>query len=70
MSLQSRVASLEAEALELREQLGKAKGVNDVMWETVVQKIIPHSNGEDQKGPTAVAEDEAHSERKKKRGRI
>jgi pre-rRNA-processing protein IPI3 len=24
----------------LREQLGKAKGINDVMWETVVQKVM------------------------------
>ncbi|KAH7929113.1 WD40 repeat-like protein [Leucogyrophana mollusca] len=36
----ARVAELEAEVQELREQLGKAKGVNDMMWETVVQRVI------------------------------
>ncbi|KAG1746716.1 WD40-repeat-containing domain protein [Suillus paluster] len=36
----ARVAELEAEIENLREQLGKAKGINDVMWETVVQKVM------------------------------
>lgn len=36
----ARVAKLEAEVENLREQLGKAKGINDVMWETVVQKVM------------------------------
>jgi hypothetical protein len=31
---------LEAEIQSLREQLGKAKEINDVMWETVVQKVM------------------------------
>ncbi|KAH7911431.1 WD40 repeat-like protein [Hygrophoropsis aurantiaca] len=34
------VAELQLEIQELREQLGKAKGVNDLMWETVVQRVI------------------------------
>lgn len=67
MSLQSRVTSLEAEVFELREQLKKAKGINDVMWETVVQKVIPLATGTE-KG--AVEEDEAESDRRKKRGRV
>ena len=36
VSLQSRVTELESEVARLKEQLGKAKGINDVMWETVV----------------------------------
>ncbi|OJA17519.1 hypothetical protein AZE42_08249 [Rhizopogon vesiculosus] len=36
----ARVAELEAEIQNHREQLGKAKGVNGVMWETVVQKVM------------------------------
>jgi pre-rRNA-processing protein IPI3 len=36
----ARVAELEAEIQSLRERLGKAKWVNDVMWETVVQKVM------------------------------
>jgi hypothetical protein len=38
----------------LREQLGEAKGINDVMWETVVQKAMTNPNGEREK-PADVA---------------
>lgn len=69
LPLQSQVTSLEAEVLHLREQLAKAKGVNDVMWETVVQKVIPLANSKDKKAAT-TGDDDAESERKKKRGRI
>ncbi len=31
---------MESEVTRLREQLGKAKGINDVMWETVVQRMV------------------------------
>jgi pre-rRNA-processing protein IPI3 len=68
-SLQSRVTSLEAEVSQLREQLGKAKGVNDVMWETVVQKVI--ASGKEKKVAMAAGgDDEAESERTRKRGRV
>lgn len=70
MSLQSRVTSLEAEVSELREQLKKAKGVNDIMWETVVQKVIPLATGTGKKDAPLDDEDEAESDRKKKRGRV
>lgn len=43
VSLQSRMSELEAEVTQLREQLGKAKGINDTMWETVVQKMVAES---------------------------
>lgn len=36
----ARVAELEEEVQQLREQLSRAKGVNDAMWETVVQKLL------------------------------
>ena len=41
--LTSRVAELEAEVEQLREQLGKAKGVNDAIWQIVVQKVLKGS---------------------------
>ncbi|KII87196.1 hypothetical protein PLICRDRAFT_42847 [Plicaturopsis crispa FD-325 SS-3] len=62
-SLQPRVSELEAEVARLREQLGKAKGVNDAMWENVVQKVI--SSGKEKKDK--VVDDD--SERRRKRGR-
>ncbi|KAI0675497.1 WD40 repeat-like protein [Trametes maxima] len=40
ISLQTRVSELESEVTRLREQLSKAKGINDTMWETVVQRIV------------------------------
>lgn len=61
VSLRSRVTELENEVGRLREQLGKAKGVNDVMWETVVQQLVP--GGKD----TEVDEG---STRRRKRGRV
>ncbi|KAI0073256.1 WD40 repeat-like protein [Panus rudis PR-1116 ss-1] len=45
VSLQSRVADLEAEVAKLREQLGKAKSINDTMWETIVQKMVSEGKG-------------------------
>lgn len=44
--LQSKVQELENEVMRLREQLGAAKGVNDVMWETVVQRVIKKASDE------------------------
>lgn len=62
MSLKSRVSELESEMEVLREQLCKAKGVNDSMWDTVVQRLIKPSNSEPKdKG--------GEEEPKKKRGR-
>ncbi|KAI6038083.1 WD40-repeat-containing domain protein [Pisolithus marmoratus] len=39
-SSSARVAELEEEVQQLREQLSRAKGVNDAMWEAVVQKLL------------------------------
>ncbi|KAF8967688.1 WD40 repeat-like protein [Flammula alnicola] len=40
IALDSKVAELESELEKLREQLSKAKGVNDAMWDTVVQRLV------------------------------
>lgn len=39
-SLQSRVAELEAEVADLRQNLASAKGLNDSMWESVVSTVL------------------------------
>lgn len=62
MSLKSRVSELESEMEILREQLSKAKGVNDSMWDIVVQRLIKPSNSEPN-------EKDGEEEPKKKRGR-
>ncbi|KAG8687224.1 Pre-rRNA-processing protein ipi3 [Ceratobasidium sp. 394] len=41
----SRVTELEAEVARLRADLGKAKGINDSMWEMVVNTVLPKTNG-------------------------
>ncbi|EEB90502.1 hypothetical protein MPER_11283, partial [Moniliophthora perniciosa FA553] len=61
-ALQTRVADLEAEVNLLREQLGRAKGVNDLMWENVVQKMISQS-----KSKSANGSEEDERARKKSR---
>jgi len=67
MSLRSRVTELESEVVKLRDQLGKAKGVNDMMWETVVQKLVPQGSKEKERAGVELAEE---STRRRKRGRI
>jgi len=59
----------------LREQLGKAKGVNDVMWETVVQKVVGQKKDKEKdkievSGVSGETGDmEVDGERRRKRGR-
>ncbi|OAX31386.1 hypothetical protein K503DRAFT_806103 [Rhizopogon vinicolor AM-OR11-026] len=45
---------LEAKMKTLREQLEKAIEINDVMWETVVQKVIVHGEGRDVSSPEST----------------
>jgi len=60
VSQQSKITDLEAEIQRLQEQLGKAKSVNDVMWDTIVQRAV---------GQSKITEDPGEGERKRKRGR-
>lgn len=60
VSLQGRVNELEAEVHLLKEHLTKAKGLNDTMWETVVQKVF---------NPKAQENDDSSSEKGRKRSR-
>lgn len=60
VTLQARVTDLESEIVQLREQLGKAKGVNDMMWDNIVQKMVRTRQ---------VGSAEDGDERKRKRGR-
>lgn len=59
----------------MREQLGKAKGINDVMWETVVQRLVAEGKEKNQKAQdngTAMDEDGAEpgeGGRRRKRNR-
>lgn len=66
VSLRSRVNELENEVAGLREQLGKAKGVNDVMWETIVQQLIPPS-GKTRERVGQELEEESIQRRKRSR---
>jgi pre-rRNA-processing protein IPI3 len=50
MSLQSRVVELESEVQKLRDQLGKAKSINDSIWDTVVRKVILGSQDKEKNG--------------------
>lgn len=70
----SRVAELEAEVQQLREQLGKAKGVNDAMWETVVQRVLKQGKVKERKDELgslgmATTDVEEESGRNRKRGK-
>ena len=72
VSLQTRVTELEGEVARLREQLGKAKGINDVMWETVVQRLV--AEGKEKKPESGAPADEDGAEqgeggRRRKRNR-
>ncbi|KAI0272527.1 WD40-repeat-containing domain protein [Gloeopeniophorella convolvens] len=62
--LQGRVAELEDEVARLKTQLARAKGVNDVMWETVVQNVVAQGR-EKTSGETSESADG----RERKRGK-
>lgn len=71
VSLQSRVAELEGEVAKLREQLGKAKGVNDTMWETLVKQMVHEGKQKNKQSTTDMDVDNAEDgDRRRKRGRV
>ncbi|KDQ61569.1 hypothetical protein JAAARDRAFT_31026 [Jaapia argillacea MUCL 33604] len=65
-NLQGKVTELESEVKYLREQLGKAKGVNDAMWENIVKKVVLKY---DQAKEGEELSDQQLEERRRKRGR-
>lgn len=52
----ARVAELESEVQYLREQLAKAKGINDTMWETIVQRAVAEGTMKDANNINVVDE--------------
>lgn len=55
LSTNARVQELEVEVAKLKEQLGKAKAINDTMWQSVVHKLVENgeqstTDGEQQRG--------------------
>jgi len=61
------IESLQTELVSLRDQLGKAKAVNDIMWERVVQKVLV--GGKEKDGKEDGGDEETDDERARKRGR-
>ncbi|KAF9462926.1 WD40 repeat-like protein [Collybia nuda] len=60
--LEDKITSLEEEVKRLRDQLGKAKTINDTMWDTMIQ------NAMDQAGRKDIA-DADEGDKRRKRGR-
>lgn len=54
-TLKSRVSELEGEVERLREHLGKAKGVNDAIWDTVVKQLVAGKNVSSSEGDEELA---------------
>jgi pre-rRNA-processing protein IPI3 len=67
-SLKVKVTELESEVETLREQLGKAKGVNDAMWDAVVQRLISQVK-ETEVNTITSSENAEEQARRRKRGR-
>ena len=71
--LQSRVVELEGEVARLREQLARAKGVNDAMWEAVVRKVVAEGREKEKGGEVEVDDEGKDGEGRKgrmKRARV
>ncbi|PPR03196.1 hypothetical protein CVT26_008044 [Gymnopilus dilepis] len=66
-TLKSQVSALEAEVESLRQQLSKAKGINDAMWDTVVNRLV--SQEKDAEQPSKEPEESDQAERRRKRSR-
>lgn len=75
LSSSARVAELEEEVQQLREQLSRAKGVNDAMWEAVVQKLVSQGKQKESNGEkpdteyVSLSTDTGGSDRSRKRVR-
>lgn len=62
-----KISELEAQVAQLKEQLGKAKGINDAMWDSVVQHVMTGENGKQDK--IESTEDGGGDSRRRKRSR-
>lgn len=60
-STNARVQELEVEVTKLKEQLGKAKSINDTMWQSIVQRLFEN---DEQSGV------DGEQQHKRKRGRV
>ncbi|KAG6890965.1 hypothetical protein C0992_011724 [Termitomyces sp. T32_za158] len=63
LTLKSKVEDLEMEVARLREQLGKAKSINNLMWDTMVQKTLRQEVDN-------VSSESTNDETRRKRGRV
>ena len=54
----------------LRDQLSRAKDVNDAMWDTVVQQFVSQAKSKTSAAGSKVGEDGEDDQRRRKRGRI
>ena len=67
-SLKSKVSELESEVESLREQLCKAKDINDAMWDNIVKRLV--SQVEDPEPPTNGINESMEDQRRKKRDKL
>ena len=67
--LDGRVTELEGEVARLKSQLARAKGVNDVMWETLTQTVAAQGRelGAPEQAPDS--HEDAADGRERKRGK-
>jgi pre-rRNA-processing protein IPI3 len=65
-SLKTKVSELESEVESLREQLCKAKDINDAMWDNIVKRLV--SQVEDPEPPTNGINESMEDQRRKKKG--
>lgn len=66
VAAKNQIADLEAEITQLREQLGKAKSLNDAMWDSVVQHVV---NSKNDKGHGEGEKEQEGDPRRSKRSR-
>ena len=67
-SLKSKVSELQSEVDSLREQLCKAKDINDTMWDSIVKRLV--SQVGDPEPPTNGVNESMEDQRRKKREKI
>ena len=53
----------------LRQQLAKAKSINDTMWETAVQRLVAEGKQKQREQDSEMEVDESEDETRRKRGR-